>query len=146
MGEAAADPRAAPPARLARAARGELFDAALTHAWDADHGGLYYGFGPDFTICDHNKYFWVQAETFAAAAMLGARTGSERWDWYDEIWRYSWALRRSPLRRVVPHPHLRQPQVQRRESPAGKTDYHTMGACYDVLATLARAQRSEPTQ
>ena len=89
MGEAAADPRAAPPLDwLARAA--ELFDAALTHAWDADHGGLYYGFGPDFTICDHNKYFWVQAETFAAAAMLGARTGSERfWDWYDEIWRYS---------------------------------------------------------
>ena len=70
----------------------ELFDAAMTHAWDEDHGGLYYGFGPDGTVCDHDKYFWVQAETFATAALLGKRTGNERfWDWYDEIWRYSWA-------------------------------------------------------
>ena len=69
----------------------ELFDAAMTHAWDEDHGGLYYGFGPDRTVCDHDKYFWVQAETFATAALLGKRTGNERfWDWYDELWRYSW--------------------------------------------------------
>jgi mannose/cellobiose epimerase-like protein (N-acyl-D-glucosamine 2-epimerase family) len=52
----------------------ELFDAAMTYAWDNDHGGLYYGFGPD----DNRKYS-------------------------DE------------------------------KSPAGKTDYHTMGACYEVL-------------
>ena len=37
----------------------------FNRAWDDDHGGLYYGFGPDGTICDHDKYFWVQAETFA---------------------------------------------------------------------------------
>ncbi|CAB3968091.1 MULTISPECIES: AGE family epimerase/isomerase [Burkholderia] len=126
----------------------ELFDAALTHAWDADHGGLYYGFGPDFTICDHNKYFWVQAETFAAAAMLGARTGSERfWDWYDEIWRYSWAHfvdhRYGAWYRILTCDNRKYSDEK---SPAGKTDYHTMGACYDVLATLAREQRSEPTQ
>ncbi|MBZ5794859.1 AGE family epimerase/isomerase [Burkholderia sp. D-99] len=126
----------------------ELFDAALTHAWDADHGGLYYGFGPDFTICDHNKYFWVQAETFAAAAMLGARTGSERfWDWYDEIWRYSWAHfvdhRYGAWYRILTCDNRKYSDEK---SPAGKTDYHTMGACYDVLATLARAQRSEATQ
>ncbi len=48
----------------------ELFDAAFAHAWDSDHGGLCYGFGPDYTVCDHDKYFWVQAESFAAAALL----------------------------------------------------------------------------
>lgn len=37
----------------------ELFDAGFGRAWDSRHGGLYYGFGPDDTICDHDKYFWV---------------------------------------------------------------------------------------
>ncbi len=61
---------------MARArARVELFDAALTHAWDDEHGGLCYGFGPDGTVCDHDKYFWVQAETLATAALLGAPHG-----------------------------------------------------------------------
>jgi mannose/cellobiose epimerase-like protein (N-acyl-D-glucosamine 2-epimerase family) len=114
----------------------ELFDAAMTHAWDEDHGGLYYGFGPDGTVCDHDKYFWVQAETFATAALLGKRTGNERfWDWYDEIWRYSWA-------HFVDHKYgawyriltCDNRKYSDEKSPAGKTDYHTMGACYEVLA------------
>ncbi len=114
----------------------ELFDAAMTHAWDENHGGLYYGFGPDGTVCDHDKYFWVQAETFATAALLGKRTGNERfWDWYDEIWRYSWA-------HFVDHKYgawyriltCDNRKYSDEKSPAGKTDYHTMGACYEVLA------------
>ncbi len=51
----------------------ELF-AGFNRAWDSRHGGLYYGFGPDDSICDHDKYFWVQVERFAVA-LLGARTG-----------------------------------------------------------------------
>ena len=121
------------PWRLPRAI--ELFDAAMTHAWDDDHGGLYYGFGLDRTVCDHDKYFWVQAETFATAALLGKRTGNERfWDWYDEIWRYSWA-------HFVDHKYgawyriltCDNRKYSDEKSPAGKTDYHTMGACYEVL-------------
>uniref|UniRef100_UPI00203A861C AGE family epimerase/isomerase n=1 Tax=Burkholderia mallei TaxID=13373 RepID=UPI00203A861C len=117
----------------------ELFDAAFAHAWDSDHGGLCYGFGPDYTVCDHDKYFWVQAESFAAAALLAQRTGSERfWDWYDEIWRYSWA-------HFVDHRHgawyriltCDNRKYSDEKSPAGKTDYHTMGACYEVLHALA---------
>jgi mannose/cellobiose epimerase-like protein (N-acyl-D-glucosamine 2-epimerase family) len=116
----------------------ELFDAALTHAWDDEHGGLCYGFGPDGKICDHDKYFWVQAETLAAAALLGHRTGSERfWDWYDEIWSYSWT-------HFVDHRHgawyriltCDNRKYSDEKSPAGKTDYHTMGACYEVLNAL----------
>lgn len=80
--------------------------------------------------------------------MLGARTGSERfWDWYDEIWRYSWAHfvdhRYGAWYRILTCDNRKYSDEK---SPAGKTDYHTMGACYDVLTTLARAQRSEPTQ
>ncbi|MGE8510748.1 MAG: AGE family epimerase/isomerase, partial [Paraburkholderia terricola] len=132
----------------------ELFDAAMTHAWDEDHGGLYYGFGPDGTVCDHDKYFWVQAETFATAALLGKRTGNERfWDWYDEIWRYSWA-------HFVDHKHgawyriltCDNRKYSDEKSPAGKTDYHTMGACYEVLAhalpdsTAAAKESAEQTK
>jgi mannose/cellobiose epimerase-like protein (N-acyl-D-glucosamine 2-epimerase family) len=77
---------------LAAAARHrDLFDAAMDKAWDALHGGIHYGFAPDDSICDADKYFWVQAESLATAALLGARTGDQRyWDWYDRIWAYSW--------------------------------------------------------
>jgi len=121
-----------------------LFDAALAKAWDHAHGGIHYGFGPDDAICDADKYFWVQAESLAAAALLGARTheGSEKsayWDAYDRIWAYSWE-------HFVDHRHgawyrILGPANEKltdEKSPAGKTDYHTMGACYEVLNVLER--------
>ncbi|QBE61918.1 AGE family epimerase/isomerase [Pseudoduganella lutea] len=115
-----------------------LFDAAMRHAWDERHGGLAYGFAPDGTVCDGDKYFWVQAESLAAAALLGARTGEARyWDWYERLWRYSWE-------HFVDHRHgawyrILGPANEKltdEKSPAGKTDYHTMGACYEVLNVL----------
>ena len=117
----------------------QLFDIALAKAWDARHGGIFYGFGPDGGICDGDKYFWVQAESFAAAAMLAERTGDPRyWDWYDRIWAYSWE-------HFVDHEHgawyrvLSPSNVKlgNEKSPAGKVDYHTMGACYEVLGMMA---------
>ncbi|GGY01791.1 AGE family epimerase/isomerase [Massilia dura] len=119
-----------------------FFDTALARAWDAKHGGIHYGFAPDGSICDGFKYFWVQAESFAAAALLGARTGEQRyWDWYDRIWQYSWE-------HFVDHTHgawyrILGPdnaKLTDEKSPAGKTDYHTMGACYEVLTVLENGQ------
>ncbi|NUO75469.1 MAG: AGE family epimerase/isomerase [Lysobacter sp.] len=116
----------------------QLFDAAVAHAWDEAHGGLSYGFGPDGAVCDDDKYFWVQAESLAAAARLAQRTGDARyWDWYQRLWAYSWE-------HFVDHRHgawFRILDRQNRKygdekSPAGKTDYHTMGACYDALELL----------
>jgi len=115
----------------------ELFDAAMT-AWDADHGGLHYGLGTDLTVCNRDKYFWVQAETLAAAALLGKRTGDGRfWQRYDEIWRYCWTHfvdHRYGAWYFILSPENRKYSDQK--SPAGKTDYHTMGACYEVLNAL----------
>jgi mannose/cellobiose epimerase-like protein (N-acyl-D-glucosamine 2-epimerase family) len=123
----------------------ELFAAGTTHAWDAAHGGLAYGFAPDprhpgrFVVCDGDKYFWVQAESIAAAALLALRTGEGGyWDWYDRLWEYSWE-------HFVDHRHgawyrILAPdnrKISDEKSPAGKTDYHTMGACYEVLTALA---------
>lgn len=116
----------------------ELFDAAMTNAWDSEHGGIYYGFAPDRSICHSEKHFWVQAESLAAAALLGAQTGeSHYWEWYDRIWAYSWE-------HFVDHEHgawfCKLTRENRKysdlKSPASKVDYHTMGACYEVLHAL----------
>jgi mannose/cellobiose epimerase-like protein (N-acyl-D-glucosamine 2-epimerase family) len=118
----------------------ELFDAALERAWDAEYGGIYYGFAPDGGICDADKYFWVQAESLAAAALLAARTGDEKyWQWYEKIWAYSWKY-------FVDHKYGAWYRILSRanekysaeKSPAGKTDYHTMGACYEVLNVVGQ--------
>ncbi|MBC7919389.1 MAG: AGE family epimerase/isomerase [Rhodoferax sp.] len=112
-----------------------LFDTAMQRGWDGVHGGLVYGFDTEGQVCDGDKYFWVQAESFAAAAVLHKRTGEQRYaDWYARIWEYSWA-------HFVDHAHgawfrILGPDNRKltdEKSPAGKTDYHTMGACYEVL-------------
>lgn len=115
-----------------------LFDAAMAHAWDREHGGLVYGFAPDGSVCDGDKYFWVQAESLAAAALLAHRTGEqEYWRWYDRIWAYGWKHfvdhRYGAWYRILTRDNRK---ISDEKSPAGKTDYHTMGACYEVLNVL----------
>ena len=116
----------------------ELFDEAWTKGWDATHGGLVYGFGQDGRVCDADKYFWVQAESLAAAALLFKATGEPRFKAaYEALWQYSW-------QHFVDHQHgawyrILGPDNRKlsdEKSPAGKTDYHTMGACHEVLLAL----------
>lgn len=112
-----------------------LFNQALESAWDHQYGGICYGFAPDGSICDGDKYFWVQAESFAAAALLAQATSKPVYrEWYERIWDYSW-------QHLIDHQYGAWFRILTREnqkydehkSPAGKTDYHTMGACYEVL-------------
>jgi mannose/cellobiose epimerase-like protein (N-acyl-D-glucosamine 2-epimerase family) len=122
----------------------QLFDRAVAHAWDDEFGGLAYGFAPDGTVCDTDKYFWVQAESIAAAALLHERTHAtaHRRD-YDRLWAYAWD-------HFVDHEYGAWYRILDREnrkysnekSPAGKTDYHTMGACHEVIALLRRSPLS----
>ncbi|MTW11105.1 AGE family epimerase/isomerase [Pseudoduganella eburnea] len=121
-----------------------LFQVAVNKGWDAEHGGLCYSLAPDLSICDFHKYFWVQAESAAAAAMLAQRTGEQSyWDWYQRIWEYSWT-------HMVDHQHGAWYRILDREnrklsdekSPAGKVDYHTMGACYDIVSVLGAADHA----
>ncbi len=113
----------------------QLFDTALARAWDPEYGGISYGFAPDGRVCDDDKYFWVQAESLAAAALLHARTGLAAYDeWYEKLWDYAW-------KHFIDHKHGAWYRILTRDnrkyddekSPAGKTDYHTMGACYEVM-------------
>ncbi|MCH1525923.1 MAG: AGE family epimerase/isomerase, partial [SAR86 cluster bacterium] len=116
----------------------ELFEDAVEMGWDEKNQGLFYGFAPNGDICDSDKYFWVQAESFSAAALLANRTQENRfWDWYNRIWDFSW-------NHMVDHEYGawfrildgNNKKYDNLKSPAGKTDYHTMGACYEVLNVI----------
>ncbi len=115
----------------------ELQLAAWRHGWDQQHGGLIYGFGPDGSPWDSDKYFWVQAETLASAWRLWRATEEPQFrQQYLDGWAWSW-------RHLVDHQHgawfrivaADGAKLENTKSPAGKTDYHTLGACWDILAT-----------
>ena len=116
-----------------------LFERAYKKAWDSEHGGLIYGFAPDGKCCDDDKYFWVQAESFAAAAMLYEVTGEQQFmDAYQALWKYSWEHmvdhKYGAWYRVL---HKDNRQYSDEKSAAGaKCDYHTLGACFEVLRGL----------
>ena len=113
-----------------------LFDTALKKGWDQDYGGLVYGYAPDGSFADAHKYFWVHAEAFAAAWRLYHRTGEARYyDDYMRVWKWSWDhlidhVNGGWFRIVGRDGSWKEPQ----KSPVGKVDYHTMGACWDVLS------------
>ncbi len=117
-----------------------LFDRAYDIAWDHKNGGLIYGFDPEGNCCDGDKYFWVQAESFAAAAMLYKETNQNYYlEKYQALWQYSWD-------NMVDHQYgawfrvltQENQKYSNEKSAAGaKCDYHTLGACFEVLRVLA---------
>lgn len=116
-----------------------LFDISMPPAWDTEYGGLYYGLAPDGSVCDSDKYFWVQAESLATAALLAQRTGAdEYWGWYERLWRHSSG-------HLIDHTHGGWYRILTRDSrpygsakpPHGKTDfYHPMGAYLESLHAI----------
>ena len=119
------------------AAKG-LYDKALQTGWDEAFGGIVYGVAPDGSFCAAEKYFWVQSESFATAWRLYKATGEQKYkEDYNRIWRWSWD-------HMIDHNYGAWFRVRARDgsaiddkkSPLGKTDYHTMGACWDVLSVM----------
>ena len=115
-----------------------LYDWALQAGWDEKFGGLVYGLAPNGETCSDEKHFWVQAESFAAAWRLYKATQDGKYlQDYRRIWQWSWD-------HMVDHTHGAWFRVRNRDgseknnqkSPLGKTDYHTMGACWDVLGAF----------
>ncbi len=116
-----------------------LYSKAMEYGWDKEYGGLVYGYAPDKSFADATKYFWVQAEAIAAAWRLYSLTGDTRYyQDYIQLWKWSW-------KHLVDHEYGGWYRIVSREgnkvepykSPAGKVDYHTMGACWDVLDVMA---------
>jgi len=125
---------------LLERARG-LFDRTVGVAWDdeTENGGLIYTFDRDGNVVDDDRYYWVLAEALAAAALLARRTGDERyWEWYDRLWEYSWDhLVNHDLGiwyRVLSADNDPYPEMD--NDVRVKTDYHTIGACYEIIRAL----------
>lgn len=113
----------------------KLHHLAYTHGWDHEHGGLIYGYSPELKPYDTDKYFWVQAESLASAWRLWRSTQDPIYlQHYHATWQWSWE-------NMVDHTYgawyrivdQRGGKLEDTKSPAGKTDYHTMGACWDVM-------------
>lgn len=113
----------------------ELFNAAIEHGTDHELGGLVYGFAPDGTVCAREKYYWVHSEAAATAWRLYKRTAQEPFlATYNTCWEYAWD-------KLIDHEHgawfrVLTPEGQKIDdlkSPPGKTDYHTVGVCWDIL-------------
>lgn len=116
-----------------------LFDATIPVAWDEQHGGLFYGIAPDHKVCDSDKYFWVQAESLATAALLAQRTGEALyWEVYEQLWAYSMQYlidqQRGGWYRIL---HADNTRYGPEKPPHGKTDfYHPLGAYLECLNAL----------
>jgi mannose/cellobiose epimerase-like protein (N-acyl-D-glucosamine 2-epimerase family) len=115
-----------------------LFDTAMDKGWDHTYGGLVYGYAPDGTFADAHKYFWVQAEAIATAWRLYQRTQNPQYqEHYHQLWQWSWDhlidRQHGGWYRIVGRDGS---WIEPYKSPAGKVDYHTMGACWDVLTVM----------
>jgi mannose/cellobiose epimerase-like protein (N-acyl-D-glucosamine 2-epimerase family) len=123
----------------------ELFNSAWEISWDSKYGGLVYGFAPNRTwdtLGDwaQGKYFWVQAETFATAALLYNATRSPSYvERYVDLWHYVWD-------HWVDHEYgawygfnlTRSNQlINDQKAIAGaKCDYHPFMACISALVAF----------
>ena len=121
-----------------------LFEIALEKSWDEQQGGMYYTFAPDGAILDRDRYYWVFAETFAAAALLALRTGDAKyWLWYDKAWAFS-------EQHLVDHTYggwyrildEKNQKYDDLKSPPSKTDYHVVSACYEILQAMGHEEVS----
>ncbi|CAF3216687.1 unnamed protein product [Rotaria sp. Silwood2] len=124
------------PWHIERAIR--LFDRAMKYGWDEKNGGLIYGYDLEGNLYDGDKYFWVQCESLATAALIGDKLKDEKyWQWYDKIWDYSWKYfvdhKDGGWYRILTQTNEKYSDEK---SPTGKTDYHTMGVCYEVLNVI----------
>lgn len=115
-----------------------LFETAMARAWVPKTGAINYTFAPDGTIHDTDQYYWVFSETFAAAALLAHVTGKvDYWRWYDRIWAFADA-------HFVDHQYggwyrildAAGQKYSDEKSPASKTDYHPLAACFEVLESM----------
>lgn len=127
------------PATWHLQAANNLAQLALQHGWDATRGTFIYAFDQDGAVLDDDRYYWVTSEALAAMALLAMATGDPRWwEWYDRIWV-------DADRNFIDHAHGGWYRLLDREgrryddlkSPAGKTDYHPLAACYEVIRSLS---------
>ena len=115
-----------------------LFDNAMKCAWDEKNGGINYSFDRGSRILDTDRYYWVLAETIAASAILALRTNKDQyWDIYNKCWEYSYYYffdkKHGGWFRIL---SLDKKPLSDKKSPPGKSDYHVIGSCYEVVRSM----------
>ena len=110
----------------------------MEFGWDYKNEGINYTFDLEGNILDHDRYYWVHAETIAAAALLALRTGNGiYWKKYDECWEYSDKYFSDKecggWHRIL---SVGKKSLSNKKSPPGKSDCHVIGACYEVLRSM----------
>jgi len=115
-----------------------LFQKAVKVGWDQQNGGMHYTFDRQENILDVDRYYWTHAEVFAAAALLARRTGNQHyWKIYNDCWEYSEKhfldSRYGGWYRVLSRDGK---PLSEKKSPPGKSDYHVIGACYEIVRSL----------
>jgi len=112
-----------------------LFDQGIKMSTDNKYGGLVYGYSSEGKFSNSKKYFWAQAEALAAAWRLYKLTNDNKYyEFYISLRSYCWE-------NFIDHEYGAWFHILSREgkqfgnikSPLGKTDYHTMGACWDII-------------
>lgn len=116
----------------------QLYRVAVENAWDDQHGGLFYTLDPQKHVLDQDKYYWVMAEGIAASALLGNRTNDPvYWRLYEDMWVYAYKYfvdhKYGGWYRILSHDNVPYSDIK---SPPPKTDYHSIGACYEVLRSF----------
>lgn len=115
----------------------ELYRKAIEHGWDKERKGFNYTFDFERNVLNQDRYYWVHAEAVAVSFLLWARTGNKKYlNWYEEFWNYS-------LDNLVDNENGGWYRVvdqegkpfEEKKSIPGKTDYHTINACYDIYKT-----------
>lgn len=121
----------------------ELFDTAMINGWDDEYGGIICSFvenennyknlnNESIIFYDTNKYHWVQAASFSAAAVLFKRTCDNKYsEYYNKIWKYIWE-------NFVDHVdgawfctlNQNNSKINNNKCPAGKVDYHSISSCH----------------
>jgi mannose/cellobiose epimerase-like protein (N-acyl-D-glucosamine 2-epimerase family) len=131
-----------------------LFDAAVEQGWDHENGGFNYSISPSLGagrasalgrgdaasggVIDTDRYYWVLSETIAAAGLLAKRTGKQVYsDWYERTWEWSLAnlvdQQYGGWYRILDADNNRYDDLK---SPASKTDYHPVAACWELFKRL----------
>jgi len=112
-----------------------LLDSAWKHSWDAKQGGMFYGFSPDFSPCDMDKYFWVQAESLAAFTIASNVIDNRFMEQTNTLTSYVEREFVRPVTRVWWRvlDASGSPVDKWIALPGAKCDYHTLGSFYDIL-------------
>ena len=117
----------------------ELFDRALELSWDHEHGGMVYGFDPNGSSTTKTSTSGYRPSRWRRPrcsdhAKPGTQRARKLLERIRAIWSYSWAHfvdhKYGAWYRILTRDNR---QYSDEKSPAGKVDYHTMGACYEVL-------------